>query len=95
MSFWLFLKIEINLGDLVIRWKPGTRILDRAGYWIGFKNYAEMFKDLGKIHFGKKNHLGIFMVYSHLHALGWFFLSGFWRNFCSIFVFAFDLSLLA
>ena len=54
MSFWLFLKIEINLGDLVIRWKPGTRILDRAGYWIGFKNYAEMFKDLGKIHFGKK-----------------------------------------
>jgi hypothetical protein len=38
----------------VIRWKPGTRILDRAGYWIGFKNYTEMFKDLGKIHFGKK-----------------------------------------
>jgi hypothetical protein len=35
--FWFFLKIEIDLADLVTRSKLGTRALDRANYQPGLK----------------------------------------------------------
>jgi len=37
--FEFFLKIKIDPVDPVTRSKPGTRVLNRAGYWTKFKNY--------------------------------------------------------
>jgi hypothetical protein len=38
--FWIFLKNKDWPGqNPVTQSKPGTRVLNRAGYWTGFKNY--------------------------------------------------------